>query len=88
MNSLNLQLAEWFAADGYNYQYTSCENDTALQIQQIENFVTMGASLVMTCSNPVSSLKEIMLYAMDRVRGIVLIGCDPRNQTGLKCLGL
>ena len=88
MNSLNLQLAQWFAADGYNYQYTSCENDTALQIQQIENFVTMGASLVMTCSNPVSSLKEIMLYAMDQGTMIVLIGCEPKESDGFEVSGV
>lgn len=88
MNSLNLQLAEWFAEDGYNYQYTSCENDTALQIQQIENFVTMGAELVMTCSNPVSSLKEIMLYAMDQGTMIVLIGCEPKESDGFEVSGV
>lgn len=88
LNSIDTTLNEMFTADGYVYMSTSSENDVALQINQIENFVTMGAKCILTCASPVSSIKEACINAIEKGTYIVFLGMEPHEHDGFEVSGV
>jgi len=68
------QMQEKFKADGVNLQYISSDDDLALQITQIENFIEMGAKEIIISSKEPSALKEVCEKAMDQGIYVVFSG--------------
>lgn len=67
-------MQEKFENVGVQMDYVSADEDIAMQISQIENYVTMGAKMVIISSNEPSALKECVESAMNDGVLIVMSG--------------
>lgn len=60
-----------------NFEYIASEGDNALMISQIENYITMGADLIMCAPPDPSAVKDALLKAEDAGIPVVIMGNRP-----------
>ena len=67
---------ELFKKDGIDMQIVDCNADSAKQINQIENFTTMGTTVIIVLPQDAPSLKDACQRAMDKGSLIYAINDD------------
>lgn len=72
-------IEEYCKADGITFQATSCESNIALQIEQIENFVSMGVNAIICMPKSTDGLKDTALSAMERGTYMIYLGGTPSD---------
>ena len=72
-------VGEKMEAEGFTYQYVSAESNTATQINQIENFIEMGAVAIIVSPLTADSLKDTALRAIEQGCYIVYLGSTPAD---------
>lgn len=65
MTAIMNGLEKKFESEGYRFEVASAENDSLVQIQQIENFVSMGADLIIIMAVDPTGLVDVCQRAMD-----------------------
>lgn len=92
----NEYVKEQFLALGCQYNSVACDQDTALQIQQIENFVTMGTACLYIAAGDPDAVKDAILAAEAAGTRCMFYGAMPNydisgtcnvdlNQMGREC---
>jgi ABC-type sugar transport system substrate-binding protein len=71
MQGLANMVKEKFEAEGYECQVASADGDATTQIEQIENFVTMGAKMVLVMAVDPTGLQDVGKKAMESGTEIV-----------------
>jgi ribose transport system substrate-binding protein len=66
MALIQKQLGDRFKAAGYKFESASADGNAQKQIEQIENFVTMGADEIIVVAVEPSSLPDVCKKAMDK----------------------
>lgn len=64
---------------GMKYIFANADEDTALQISQIENFVQMGAAMVVILPIDANVVKQTVLNAQDAGTHIVIFGVECKD---------
>lgn len=74
------KLAAMLKEKGWEYTIIDCENNSAIQISQVENFVTSGCNLIMVHPSDASALENV---SKDAVNAGVKVMCwdDPMRNT-------
>lgn len=65
MSMLNTKFQEKFTGAGYQYQSASADGSAQKQIEQIENFVSMGADVIIVMAVEANGLTDVCQRAMD-----------------------
>ncbi|RDU24102.1 sugar ABC transporter substrate-binding protein [Anaerosacchariphilus polymeriproducens] len=71
MQGLADMVKQKFESEGYDCQVSSADGDATTQIEQIENFVTMGAKMVLVMAVDPTGLKDVGKKAMESGTEIV-----------------
>ena len=72
-----LQVKEMFEAIGVTFDYTSCDSDDAKMITVIENYITMGAELIICSPTNQDAVKDALLGAENVGIPVVCMGQHP-----------
>ncbi|MBP1736381.1 MAG: sugar transporter substrate-binding protein [Oscillospiraceae bacterium] len=80
-NSFFLQQADFlkenFEKMGVTFEYVASEGDNALMISQIENFITMGADLIMCAPPSADAVQDVLLKAEAAGIPVIMMGQHP-----------
>lgn len=80
-NAFFLQQADFlkqnFEKMGVTFDYVASEGDNALMISQIENFITMGADLIMCAPPSADAVKDVLLKAQAAGIPVIMMGQHP-----------
>lgn len=68
---------EMFPALGLTYTGMDCGSDTAVQIQQIENFITMGTACLYVASGDPATLQDVLTAAEQAGTRCMFYGSQP-----------
>ena len=68
---------ELFPALGLTYSGMDCASDTAVQIQQIENFITMGAACLYVAAGDPETLRDVLTTAENAGTRCMFYGSQP-----------
>lgn len=75
--NLTNEVQRLFAAEGIRVQIASAQGDAATQISQIENFVAMGANLIILMPVDPTSVGDAIRRAQARGTKVMVSGADP-----------
>lgn len=64
---------------GFTYQYSSCESNTATQIEHLENYLEMGAVCLIVSPMSADTLKDIALNAIGQGCYVIYLGGTPSD---------
>ena len=73
----NEGLKSRFTELGCEYMGVECGMDTAVQIQQIENFITMGTACMYVASGDPNAIKDVLLSAAAAGTRCMFYGANP-----------
>ncbi len=66
-------------AEGYEITTVSAEGEIAKQVEQIENFISMGVDILVTMPTDDSSLNDVLRQSKDAGIITIAIGCNPSD---------
>jgi ribose transport system substrate-binding protein len=75
--NLTNEVQRLFAAEGIKVQIASAQGDAATQISQIENFVAMGANLIILMPVDPTSVGDAIRRAQAKGTKVMVSGADP-----------
>ncbi len=81
MSGLNSMLEEKFTSEGYQFESANADGDSNLQIQQIENFITMGADAIIVMGVEPQGLADVCQRAMDQGICVYAFTASTKNYT-------
>lgn len=73
---LSNKVKEKFAADGVEVQIANAAGDSATQVQQIENFVTMGVDLIIVMAVDPTGVTDTIKRAQEKGIKVMVAGSD------------
>lgn len=85
MATVVAQLKAKFTAGGYKFEYAAAEGSSQRQIEQIENFVTLGADEIIVMAVEPTSLKDVCQRAIDK--GVVIFAFTQNTQAYTTYIG-